>query len=984
MAEEDGSAFEIVDYTVASPWERLVARLEDIVRGWGLARGGSQTAPSGGNLSSSEGSFSETVSYAGRSYGIMYHTELPSSFLQPSTAMDIKESLEPRMNGMLDPSTDFPARAHHLQRWFGLSDFLLITPLADAGADAHEATQLLSTMSIVLDNARSSVPVFVPLMERRRHMYVGYMHGRGVSIKFNSEAMGVVPAHLAHLDGLVDFFFKRVLATHVQGPSPTLETVLQGTSVSTRFTYVKDWLQRGIWRPHITPPGHLDYIYWGPSEDPLAAMHLALQWPTSSAPKNRFWVDNSIRTDYRPMRAPLWSLRAVYPQPERWAPLAASLKSIAGAYDDARTFRSISELFELIGMKDRAIAATPDPSHMSSASNSPATARPVHASDTDPMSDGETQSEDQPHESRPQPLSPGPEGSRGFISAVGTITRTLASSLTAPLLPSPQELDAVLQEIFTPESAASPPTSPSSQSASERADSRQLAKAYPFKAAPPGTLVSTLGLSLLTLPSLAAIALLWVEFVKEVRWYWEHTSPLPRVPLGQGAVCTTPQEGDGASAVDLDACLIYQKLQMLNYCIYRKEKERGRDTGKTPKQASDSASEDEANGWSDDDIYFSDEESTKNEAPPSSHTTALSPVGEASTPEPQQLLGQKLLYCEKPLVVPETQDPGPLTEDMIAEQQEVLSKLGTNAEAAAIRARMQTVSLSSDMQAFKAANPGCVLEDFVRWHSPRDWDTDDHMDEADEEEDQAAVAERAGRARGEGSGREGTLSRRMRTPGNLWRETWQQAPAAPAVDQEPIFRCTREAEKVLHYLEALAPLDLVHQLASVALVAIGEGFSQTARDISPQVTPLVNVSECVALFHEAANQSWPEGCNVDDDAQAIFEPILQAAAPMEVMISRAVSLVHKLPQHHELVTALLSSDSNHEVAINSEAERSMVSSLFSGKRDELPDAHAREFLVRTWGPRPFATSAPVPSRMYALLTPSEFKVAMALGTDDCI
>lgn len=25
------------------------------------------------------------------------------------------------------------------------------------------------------------------------------------------------------------------------------------------------------------------------------------------------------------------------------------------------------------------------------------------------------------------------------------------------------------------------------------------------------------------------------------------------------------------------------------------------------------------------------------------------------------------------------------------------------------------------MQAFKAANPGCVLADFVRWYSPRDW-----------------------------------------------------------------------------------------------------------------------------------------------------------------------------------------------------------------------------------------------------------------------
>ena len=25
------------------------------------------------------------------------------------------------------------------------------------------------------------------------------------------------------------------------------------------------------------------------------------------------------------------------------------------------------------------------------------------------------------------------------------------------------------------------------------------------------------------------------------------------------------------------------------------------------------------------------------------------------------------------------------------------------------------------MEAFKAANPGCTLGDFVRWYSPRDW-----------------------------------------------------------------------------------------------------------------------------------------------------------------------------------------------------------------------------------------------------------------------
>jgi len=43
---------------------------------------------------------------------------------------------------------------------------------------------------------------------------------------------------------------------------------------------------------------------------------------------------------------------------------------------------------------------------------------------------------------------------------------------------------------------------------------------------------------------------------------------------------------------------------------------------------------------------------------------------------------------------------------------------------------MQSACLLSDMEAFKAANPGCVLADFVRWYSPRDWieDTIDNDD----------------------------------------------------------------------------------------------------------------------------------------------------------------------------------------------------------------------------------------------------------------
>ena len=44
-----------------------------------------------------------------------------------------------------------------------------------------------------------------------------------------------------------------------------------------------------------------------------------------------------------------------------------------------------------------------------------------------------------------------------------------------------------------------------------------------------------------------------------------------------------------------------------------------------------------------------------------------------------------------------------MTEDMLWEQEKVLARLGTTEEAAQVRAKMQSSSLISDMQAFKVS-----------------------------------------------------------------------------------------------------------------------------------------------------------------------------------------------------------------------------------------------------------------------------------------
>lgn len=49
------------------------------------------------------------------------------------------------------------------------------------------------------------------------------------------------------------------------------------------------------------------------------------------------------------------------------------------------------------------------------------------------------------------------------------------------------------------------------------------------------------------------------------------------------------------------------------------------------------------------------------------------------------------------------QEPAPMTEDLLEEQSEVLAKLGTSAEGAHLRARMQSACLLSDMESFKVS-----------------------------------------------------------------------------------------------------------------------------------------------------------------------------------------------------------------------------------------------------------------------------------------
>jgi hypothetical protein len=107
------------------------------------------------------------------------------------------------------------------------------------------------------------------------------------------------------------------------------------------------------------------------------------------------------------------------------------------------------------------------------------------------------------------------------------------------------------------------------------------------------------------------------------------------------------------------------------------------------------------------------------------------------------------------------------------------------------------------MQAFKAANPGCVLADFIRWHSPRDWITETENGEALEDT-------------------QGRLSDRMTEPNNLWQELWVASHPIPKAQQKPLFDYEAHVPVLFEYFESLTVHQILQMLLPVFVFAFYE------------------------------------------------------------------------------------------------------------------------------------------------------------------
>ncbi|KAJ2079469.1 hypothetical protein H4R24_003767 [Coemansia sp. RSA 988] len=242
----------------------------------------------------------------------------------------------------------------------------------------------------------------------------------------------------------------------------------------------------------------------------------------------------------------------------------------------------------------------------------------------------------------------------------------------------------------------------------------------------------------------------------------------------------------------------------------------------------------------------------------------------------------RLLETDQPTWIPKIQMHPVLTEDMLREREAILMSFGTSAEGAQQRARLQCAELISDMQSFKAANPGCILADFVRWHSPRDWIVPEGK-----------------------SDREGYLSARMTASNandaedtNLWQQLWSEARRVPADQQKLLFDYEIEAEKALHYLEGIPVYSLFASLLPTMFLITYERLYRQ---------PIVHRIDC--LRQQLASLGARIIQNVDwaaaDPDDTVYGSIMDDLEELEVQTSRCVSLLCKFPGQYSLVETLV-------------------------------------------------------------------------------
>eukprot|EP01043_Picozoa_sp_COSAG02_P020982 COSAG02_NODE_1052_length_14953_cov_6.064023_11_plen_1089_part_00 len=871
LGEEEEAPLEIEDYTCVSPWENFIHDVAEALRAW------AKTPWPQASTAEPYRTTELTTPYEVHSYPelrkqdgeairvLLAHVRLLPAHLDNRTANEVFDDF-PHEPGLLRQPMWSLHEAVRLCAYFGATEYIFVRPLSKM-VPPNLALWLGSASLVALRNASSPLPVYVPTGMSADAEYIGGTVGVGqlgcigrrrcmvdtALVPAAARTSGAVTTHMSFLLGLFDAKRVQVGCSGGQRRGPLV------TEAAARFVF------------RCTASADS-----GRSEK-LATKHtftLRTRWHSLPTPIES---QELLAGLVDPWNAPVWTL-AVDSAPGNpmegraggIGALCAACKAYAQEFE--RQHGSLQGAAAIAGLHHRQAGS--------------ATEQALEREHT-----------------RGHP-SPEEIGAGTLLQAVGGLLTGHADDIA------PEAMVAMLRFSFS---------------------EKGLRGGSLPGGCPAESLLARFCWYMAALPSPAsARALLgaWRELVTEIRRHWDNAEMLP---MGGSE--------DEEQPPDLASALLHQKLQMLNACVrWRRAvgvSHRGAKHDRDAAQAWESeaaelrrehlqqAAQVELTGLPDvprpgctsGPVDPQISEKTAGGARNISDPQMLDMTDSAADDEfhdarggvTRQGAARQLslqLITGEMMWEPRTQMRVPTTSDRLREHEAKLTAMAmadpTSTDA---RARMQAGEVISDMAAFKAANPGCCFEDFVRWFSPNDWvveaedlspsspdidgssaagnvpETGDMMATPRVDSSPGGVTEELRPVLGK-------LSQRMMEPENLWRQLWDDdavTPATPAAEQEPLFDYIAEAERVLHHLETVAPLSLLVQFVLAQGCAVNAWFASSPHSHHQQISSgLVALSQAVeelAVVHrqlQPADDSFDVMVNSDDIVLACSD--LQAKA----------------------------------------------------------------------------------------------------------
>ncbi|KAL3838238.1 hypothetical protein ACJIZ3_022829 [Penstemon smallii] len=687
---------------------------------------------------------------------------------------------------------------HDLQLSFGVKDFLVIAPQSASGVvlDAPEASKLLSAVSIALTNCSCLWPAFVPVHDPSRKAYIGIQN------------MGTVFTKRFEGDRIGSQVPIKLM--HLEGLYELFISKFAYTTVDLSMHQFK--VQFKMKLTYRTPSyddedevQEVDADITAPGENRESETRIKMQWDDDCPWSEWYSAEDPVKG---------FELLAI------WSEVTVESSADMAEWENASPLEADKWFLYPILPKNLGIS---DGNTIGFASQLRLLIKALE-------------------------MSLEAQFVEDFVSVEKSDSENLKSSA---VIPPPTVLDRVLKDLFHEVTEVQ-----LDFSLGEHKSSRAI------KGAPLESLFAQFCLHALWFGNcnIRAIAVLWIEFVREVRWCWEESQPLPRVPS-----CGT---------IDLSTCLIYQKLHMLAICIDKKRQQNnGHDFDRN---------DDSATARVQEDLQIPNNSSAFRGVSIDDRKCSAGVAGSMML-----LKSQRILYA------PITQDPPPMTEDMHEERLQAAEALG---DSFSFSAQLEKDILASDMSAFKAANPGAVFEDFIRWHSPKDWENDDSLDV-----EVSQGTEREGKVEWPPRGK---LSERMSDNGNSWRKIWNEALPLPISEQKPLLDPNREGEKVLHYLETLRPRQLLEQMVCTAFRAAADTLNQTSFGDLKQMT--TKIGQLYITMASMLKYLQSHKTTVDSDVIEDLKRLCVTFEHIEKLISLAASFHRKFLQSPHLAQSFFS------------------------------------------------------------------------------